>query len=148
MHYAFDTWLAREFPAVWFERYADEAVTHCVTKRQATEVLATLMYRMEQVGLRLHPDKTRIVYCNDGKRRNSYEHTAFTSLSFTFRARRSRDKKGEKFLSSDPEISKEALKRLSREARSWHAGWMPYYGRFRRSGLDPLPTRISAYLVR
>lgn len=168
MHYAFDTWLAREYPGVWFERYADDAVIHCVTERQATEVLAALMNRMEQVGLRLHPDKTRIVYCKDGKRRNSYEHTAFTFLGFTFRARRSRDKKGQKFLSFDPEISKEALKRLSAEVRSWHlhtradlsfqdlarwvnprvAGWMQYYGRFRRSGLDPLLTRINAYLVR
>ena len=26
MHYAFDTWLAREYPGVWFERYADDAV--------------------------------------------------------------------------------------------------------------------------
>ncbi|WP_371097463.1 group II intron reverse transcriptase/maturase [Streptomyces sanglieri] len=168
MHYAFDTWLAREYPGVWFERYADDAVIHCVTERQATEVLAALMDRMEQVGLRLHPDKTRIVYCKDGKRRGSYEHTAFTFLGFTFRARRSRDRKGESFLSFDPEISKEALKRLSREVRSWHlhtradlsfqdlarwvnprvAGWMQYYGRFRRSGLDPLLTRINAYLVR
>ncbi|MGY1496869.1 group II intron reverse transcriptase/maturase [Streptomyces sp. QTS52] len=168
MHYAFDTWLAREFPSVWFERYADDAVIHCVTERQATEVLAALTDRMEQVGLRLHPDKTRIVYCKDGKRRNSYEHTAFTFLGYTFRARRSRDKKGQKFLSFDPEISKEALKRLGAEVRSWHlhtradlsfidlarwvnprvAGWMQYYGRFRRSGLDPLLTRINAYLVR
>ncbi|MEU9919572.1 group II intron reverse transcriptase/maturase [Streptomyces sp. NPDC051001] len=168
MHYAFDTWLAREYPGVWFERYADDAVIHCVTERQATEVLAALMDRMEQVGLRLHPDKTRIVYCKDGKRRNSYEHTAFTFLGYTFCARRSRDKKGQKFLSFDPEISKEALKRLSAEVRSWHlhtradlsfndlarwvnprvAGWMQYYGRFRRSGLDPLLTRINAYLVR
>ncbi|MCX4862461.1 hypothetical protein OHU11_04930 [Streptomyces sp. NBC_00257] len=65
-------------------------------------------------------------------------------------------------------MSKEALKRLSAEVRSWHlhtradlsfvdlarwvnprvAGWMQYYGRFRRSGLDPLLTRINAYLVR
>ncbi|MCX4398607.1 reverse transcriptase domain-containing protein [Streptomyces sp. NBC_00257] len=94
MHYAFDIWLAREYPGVWFERYADDAVIHCVTERQATEVLAALMDRMEQVGLRLHPDKTRIVYCKDGKRRDSYEHTAFTFLGYTFRARRSRDKKG------------------------------------------------------
>ncbi|MFD7602040.1 group II intron reverse transcriptase/maturase [Streptomyces mirabilis] len=168
MHYAFDTWLAREYPGVWFERYADDAVIHCVTERQAMELLAALTDRMEQVGLRLHPDKTRIVYCKDGKRRDSYEHTAFTFLGYTFRARRSRDKKGQKFLSFDPEISKEALKRLSWEVRSWHlhtradlsfqdlarwvnprvAGWMHYYGRFRRSGLDPLLTRINAYLVR
>jgi RNA-directed DNA polymerase len=35
MHYAFDAWLAREFPAVEFERYADDAVVHCATQRQA-----------------------------------------------------------------------------------------------------------------
>ena len=26
MHYAFDAWLAREYPGVWFERYADDGV--------------------------------------------------------------------------------------------------------------------------
>ena len=58
MHYAFDAWLEREFPAVEFERYADDAVVHCATQRQARQVLAALAERMEQVGLRLHPDKT------------------------------------------------------------------------------------------
>ncbi len=61
MHYAFDTWLAREFPAVEFERFADDAVVHCATYRQARQVLAAISARMEQVGLRLHPAKTRIV---------------------------------------------------------------------------------------
>ncbi len=42
MHYAFDAWLAREYPAVQFERYADDAVVHCVTQRQAQQVLAAL----------------------------------------------------------------------------------------------------------
>ena len=69
MHYAFDKWLEREFPAVEFERYADDAVVHCATERQAREVLAALEQRMAEVGLQLHPDKTRIVYCKDGKRR-------------------------------------------------------------------------------
>jgi hypothetical protein len=35
---------------------------------------------MAEVGLRLHPTKTRIVYCKDGKRRGAYEHTSFTFL--------------------------------------------------------------------
>src|SRR5690348_11139771 len=72
MHYAFDLFLAREFPGVQFERYADDAVVHCVTERQAQAVWAALAERMESVGLRLHPDKTRIVYCKDSKRRSSY----------------------------------------------------------------------------
>jgi RNA-directed DNA polymerase len=72
MHYAFDLWLARKWPGITFERYADDAVVHCVSERQAREVLASLMDRMEEVGLRLHPDKTKIVYCRDGKRRRKH----------------------------------------------------------------------------
>ena len=90
MHYAFDTWLTREFPGVQFERYADDAVVHCATRGQAELVLAAIGKRMEQVGLRLHPAKTRIVYCKDGTRRGSHEHTSFTFLGFTFRARTAR----------------------------------------------------------
>ncbi|MEU5852664.1 reverse transcriptase domain-containing protein [Saccharopolyspora shandongensis] len=84
MHYAFDLWLAREFPAVEFERYADDAVVHCVTERQAREVLAALAERIDSVGLRLHPDKTKIVYCKDDGRHGTYEHTSFTFLGYTF----------------------------------------------------------------
>ena len=36
-------------------------VVHCATERQAREVLEAIGERMEQVGLRLHPAKTRIV---------------------------------------------------------------------------------------
>jgi len=35
MHYAFDTWIAREFPDCPFERYADDVVVHCKSRRQA-----------------------------------------------------------------------------------------------------------------
>jgi len=80
MHYAFDSWLEREFPTVEFERFADDAVVHCVTERQAREVWAALSVRMESVGLRLHPDKTRIVYCKDSNRRPEYADTSFTFL--------------------------------------------------------------------
>ena len=70
MHYAFDLWLAREFPAVEFERYADDAVVHCAAS-PGPQVLAALRERMAEVGLELHPDKTRIVYCKDSNRRGS-----------------------------------------------------------------------------
>ncbi len=90
LHYAFDVWMAREFPTVPFERYVDDAVVHCVSEQQAHQVLAALGVRMEQVGLRLHPDKTRIVYCRDGQRRGSHEHTSFTFLGYEFRQRAAR----------------------------------------------------------
>ncbi|MCX5323848.1 reverse transcriptase domain-containing protein [Streptomyces sp. NBC_00120] len=116
LHYAFDMWMDREFPAVQFERYADDAVIHCVTERQAREVLDALQKRMVETGLELHPDKTRIVYCKDDKRRGSYEHEAFTFLGYTFRARKGRDRRGVQFLSFTPAVSKEALKKMGREA--------------------------------
>ena len=121
MHYAFDKWLEREFPAVEFERYADDAVVHCATERQAREVLAALEQRMAEVGLQLHPDKTRIVYCKDGKRRRrDCAETSFTFLGYTFRARNALNRSGTSmFTGFLPAVSKDALKRMSEEVRSW-----------------------------
>ena len=119
MHYAFDEWLKRNFPAVTFERYADDAVIHCVSEYQARKVLAALHERMAGVGLELHPDKTKIVYCKDANRRGSAEHTSFTFLGFTFRPRRARRADGVQFTSFLPAISKDALKKISAEVRSW-----------------------------
>ena len=65
LHYAFDAWMARKFPSIRFERYVDDVVVHCVSERQARHVLAAIGKRMSEVGLNLHPEKTRIVYCKD-----------------------------------------------------------------------------------
>ncbi len=92
LHYAFDAWMAREFPAVRFERYVDDAVVHCASERQARMLARAIGDRLDEVGLRLHPAKTRIVYCRDGRRRGSYEHTSFTFLgSRSAPARRATD---------------------------------------------------------
>jgi group II intron reverse transcriptase/maturase len=168
LHYAFDAWMARAFPTIGFERYVDDAVVHCVSERQARFVLAAIRERMREVGLELHPEKTRIVYCQDDNRRGSYEHTEFTFLGFTFQRRSTRSKQGAMFLSFLPAISKEALRRISAEVRSWRLhhrtnlteadlarrinpivrGWMNYYGAFFKSALYPLLERINAYLMR
>jgi hypothetical protein len=168
MHYAFDTWMAREFPALPFERYADDAVVHCVSERQAHYVRRAIADRMAEVGLRLHPGKTKIVYCKDGKRKLRYEHASFTFLGFTFRARAARSKHGVSFTSFLPAISKDALKKISGEVRRWRLhrqigldfrevakrinpivrGWMQFYGAFYRSALFSLLQRINAYLMR
>jgi RNA-directed DNA polymerase len=168
MHYAFDTWLEREFPAVEFERYADDAVVHCATEWQAREVLSALAERMEEVGLRLHPAKTKIVYCKDSRRRGSFEHAAFTFLGYTFAPRKARYPDGKAFTSFLPAVSAEALKAMGQRLRSWRihmrtrddlgelagwinpivAGWMTYYGRFYRSALFPLLRRVNTYLTR
>jgi len=107
MHYAFDSWMARNFPGCPFERYADDGVVHCTSRRQAEDVLAEIAARMSEVGLRLHPDKTRIVYCKDGRRRAEHEHTSFTFLGYAFRARGARSKYGGCFTGFLPAISPE-----------------------------------------
>ncbi|MGY4646305.1 reverse transcriptase domain-containing protein [Mycobacterium sp. URHB0021] len=108
MHYAFDMWMAREYPDIRLERYADDAVVHCVTERQAATLVAAIGDRMEQVGPRLHPDKTKVLYCQEANRRLDYGLTAFTFLRFTFGARTARTKHGTMFVAFQPAISKEA----------------------------------------
>ena len=169
MHYAFDSWLEREFPAVEFERYADDAVVHCATERQARLVLAALAERMESVGLELHPAKTKIVYCKDRKRRLDCENTSFTFLGYTFRARKAPTRDGQSMFSAFlPAVSRDALKEMGSEVRRWRInlrttsdigelaqwmnpvirGWMTYYGKFYRTELHGLLRRINTYLMR
>ncbi len=119
LHYAFDAWMAREHPTVQFERYADDIVVHCVTEAQATRLAAAIGNRMVEVGLRLNPAKTRIVYRKDGRRRLDHEHTAFTFSGFTFRARGARGKNGRNLTGFLPAVSKHALNKMSREVRRW-----------------------------
>jgi RNA-directed DNA polymerase len=169
LHYALDAWMAREYPGIWFERYVDDGVVHCATRRQAVELRRAIAHRLAAVGLLLHPTKTKIVYCKDSRRRGSHEHTSFTFLGYTFRPRRARNSKTrENFTSFAPAISKDALKAKSQEVRRWRIhlrttwtldslakamnpivrGWMNYYGRFYRHEMYPLLRRINAYLVR
>ena len=169
LHYAFDSWLEREFPTVEFERFADDAVVHCVTERQARQVWAALADRLESVGLRLHPDKTKIVYCGDSNRRREFECVSFTFLGYTFRPRESKSgKTGTIFTSFQPAMSPEALKSKSQELRRWRIhrrtsmdlqevaewlnpivrGWMNYYGEFNRFEMYSLLQRINTYLMR
>jgi hypothetical protein len=113
---------------------------------------------MVEVGLRLHPDKTRIVYCKDGKRRGDYAHTSFTFLGFTFRPRGVRTKTGRMFVSFTPAISKDALTKIGRgpiftparrpgngtggsrqscgAARDYEVGWSPAAESLRGRGRD------------
>ena len=162
------SWMAREFPGCPFERYADDAVVHCDSEAEARLVLAALAERMAQVGLELHPDKTRIVYCKDADRRGSHEHERFDFLGYTFRPRLSKNKLGKHFVNFSPAVCDDARKAISREIRSWHItrrsdktlsdlarmfnpivrGWINYYGRFYKSWLYPVLRHINDGLVR
>ena len=168
LHYAFDMFLEREFPTVEFERYADDAVVHCVTERQARQVREALTVRLAELGLELHPGKTKIVYCKDSMRHGEYVTVTFTFLGYAFRPRQVKGKNGKIFTSFTPAISPEALKAKGQMVRGWRlhmrtgasldelaaainpivAGWISYYGLFGRNVLNKLLRRVNTYLTR
>jgi RNA-directed DNA polymerase len=154
LHYAFDMWMKRTFPSIPFERYADDAVVHCRSERQAQAVLAAIRDRFGQCGLELHPMKSRVVYCKDADRREEHEHITFDFLGYTFQPRRAKNRYGKFFVSFLPAISTKAAKKIRATIREWRMastrnnqrledlarlvnptvrGWMNYYGRFYRS---------------
>jgi len=167
LHYGFDAWMAREFPTVQFERFADDLVIHCVSESHAREVREALARRLVDVGLELHPDKTRIVYCKRSKRRGTYEHVSFTFCGYAFRPRVARYKE-ETFMGFLPAVSPGKLSEMSRRIASWQlhrrttwtlddlakdvnpviGGWLNYYTAFYPSAVRPLCHRIDFHLVR
>ena len=57
LHYAFDMWMAREFPHIPFERYADDAICHCRTEAEARALWQALASRLADCKLTLHPER-------------------------------------------------------------------------------------------
>jgi len=167
MHYAFDCWMGREHPDCPFERYADDAVVHCGTEAQARNLKASIAERLGTLGLELHPQKTKVVYCKDANRRGNSEHVSFDFLGFTFRGRMAKGPRGY-FVSFSPAMSAKARKAIGTQVRAWHLGrrsdkdlsslarainaqvrgWINYYGAFYRSELYFLAGRIDDHLVR
>jgi RNA-directed DNA polymerase len=166
LHWAFDAWMGREFPDCPFERYADDGLIHCKSQARARQVLAALEQRMTEVGLELHPDKTRIIYCKDSRRRKPWDGpVSFDFLGYAFRPRDTVGKNG-RFTGFDLAVSPKAVKRMNAVVAGWQLhrltgltweqlagwigpvirGWMAYYGRFRRSVLDPLLARINHHV--
>jgi RNA-directed DNA polymerase len=155
LHYAFDRWLATNSPQVVFERYADDVIVHCRTEREALTMRKAIAERLQNCGLELHPEKTKIVYCKDDARRRKYLNEKFDFLGYTFRARSSMNRKGKHFVNFSPAISVKAAQAIRTEVRSWRLpqrsdqaiedlsrmfnpivrGWLRYYGRYYRSAL-------------
>ena len=169
LHYGFDSWMVREFSGVQFERFADDVVVHCVTERQARQVREAIGHRLVEVGLELHPDKTRIVYCKDSRRRQEFELASFTFCGFTFRPRRAYNtKQGQVFTSFLPAVAPGKLTDMSRRVASWRLhrrttltlddlaedvnpvlrGWLNYFTAFYPSAVIPIGERMDRHLMR
>ena len=160
--------MAKQYPQVPFERYADDAIVHCRTESIAQEVRAAIAARLKECGLELHPQKTKIVYCKDDDRRRTYSNEKFDFLGYTFRPRRSKNRKGKYFINFTPAVSDRAVKDIRKEIRSWNLhlrsdkriedlarmfspvirGWLQYYGSFYRSALYPPMKQLDRSLAR
>lgn len=168
LHYVSDRWLSTHFPDTPFERFADDAVIHCRTQERAEEVLHKLRERFAACGLELHPEKTRIVYCKDERRRLPYPETKFDFLGFTFQARRVWNPRGWFFSGFHPAVSRKSLKRMGDVLRSWRfqklselslealarwinptiRGWVNYYGEFYPGVLKRFLWRLDHRIVK
>lgn len=169
LHYAFDKWLEQEYPTVKFVRYADDAIIHCTSQSQAEHLLAALHQRMSNCDLALHPDKTKLVYCRDYKRRGTFKTVKFDFLSFSFQPRETKSKHtGRLFLGYDCAISISSRKRLNDKIKAINfvdmrfksivglaqklnpliRGWINYFGKFRMSELSKVFYLLRCRLVR
>lgn len=156
LHYCMDEWLRIHYPDCPFERYADDSVIHCRTQEQAEKVKEALNARMKSCGLELHPEKTKIVYCKDVDRTHDYPNTKFDFLGYTFRGRKSKNKKGKFFCGFLPAVGDNAKKNIRLKIREWKLpgrsgsnanrlakeinpiiqGWINYYGHFYKTELQ------------
>jgi Retron-type reverse transcriptase len=157
LHYTFDRWMARNYPDIPFERFADDALCHCANEAQAKALKEALEKRFAECGLQLHPEKTKIVYCKDDDRRGNSKNESFDFLGYSFRARRSKNRFGKFFVNFSPGVSNAATKAIREEIRRWQLrcridkwiddlarmfnpvirGWITYYGRYYKSALYP-----------
>jgi len=169
LHYALDMWLENTDQTIKYVRYADDVIIHCVSQFHAERLLKLLHLRMQSVGLELHPQKTKIVYCKDYRRRENYPSIKFEFLGYSFQPRMTKSKQTKGlFLGFDCAISIGSRKRiadklgeLAIEKLSFRSivgiaqylnprirGWINYYGKFRPSELHKIFRLLESRLVR
>jgi len=112
-------WMRKNFPHIAFERFADDVVCHCTSEAQAKWLRVEIEKRFAECWLELHPQKTKIVYCKDDDRQGNYACEQFDFLGYTFRPRRSKNRKGKFFVNFSPAVSNEATKSIRKTMREW-----------------------------
>jgi len=167
MHYTFDAWMTREHPDLPWCRYADDGLVHCRTEAEAVAVKAKLAARLAECQLEMHPEKTKVVYCKDGRRRGKHPNTKFDFLGYCFRPRAAINRKHKMFTGFGPQVSATSLKAMrqkirelklrkrtqirladiAREINPILQGWLNYYGRYNPAAMYPMWRYVNATLV-
>jgi group II intron reverse transcriptase/maturase len=90
-------------------RYADDAVVACRTEVQAREALRRIGMILERLKLKLHPDKTKVVYVGDGDQ-------GFDYLGFQCRKVASKKYRGKRYFQCWP--SRRAMQRVRERVKA------------------------------
>lgn len=142
---------------------------HCATEEETREVETALKERLQECGLTLHPEKTKVVYCKDDNRSGWYPTKKFTFLRYTFQSRRAQNQTtGQKFTNFLPAVSKEAGKKfrtrikelgilrmrhlttdeLAHQLNQRLRGWYEYFRHYYPSALSHMSRWLDNSLVR
>jgi RNA-directed DNA polymerase len=160
LHVVFDIRMEQKFPDCPFERYADDIIVHVKNEPYAKHILKSIKERMSQCKLELHPEKTKLVYCNrKGRRKQTKaEVRQFDFLGYTFRSRKVATKDGVVIFGFSPAISRKSMKSIAKACQKlgFHRwthldihqlsailspkirGWLYYYGRFHKTALEAI----------
>ena len=143
-------------------------ILHCRTEAEAIQMREYLSARLQDCGLEMHPDKTRVVYCKDANRTGIAENIQFDFLGYTFRPRSVRRRSGVLFTGFGPAMSRIAATSIRQTIRRWRPshwsdvpleelsrwyspairGWMNYYCRFQRSQFKVIADHLDDVLIR
>ncbi len=168
LHYGFDKWFRIHYPKLPFVRYADDAIIHCGTEEEAKEVLQKINKRLKDCDLELHPEKTKIVYCKDYRRKLKKKKVQFDFLGFSFRPMSKPSKRGGMFLGYGESVSTSKYQQMIKEIRDtrfhkWSTasisdiaellnpkirGWMHYYEKFRKMSLKGVFRNLHNRLIK
>jgi len=171
LHYVFDLWAKqwRDRNAagdVIMVRYADDFVVGFQHRGEAERFLRELGERLEQFGLQLHPDKTRLIEfgrfaAQRRSRRGGGRPETFDFLGFTHycgRTRHGKFKLGRKTISKRLRATLQAVKAKLRQRMHWPPdvvgewlrsvvqGWYNYFAvPGNRAALEAFRTQVSRY---
>jgi len=113
LHYVLDKWLSKHYPHIAFVRYADDVIVHCNDEQEAKQILEAIRKRLQECKLRLNEEKTKLVYCQDYRRKTRKDYAKkFDFLGFTFKPQSTASNRGGSFLGYDCAISQTAQTRI------------------------------------
>jgi RNA-directed DNA polymerase len=156
------------YRSVPFERFADDIVCHCQSKREAESLKIQVSNRLESCGLKLNEEKTQIVCSNPKKQDKKAVAVGFDYPGYTFRPRKAVRKNGSVFTGFLPAIGRKGKLHIRSQIKEWKLssktcltisevaarielqvrGWINYYGKYYASSLKSFLQEINRGIAR